>query len=692
MNDLQTLIHRACLLEARCPKPGNVHPTASFDDLCYADFVQAAQAVSEVLPQARELGVGAAILAAVQRTRQLVNRPTNPNLGIILLLAPLAAVPGDTPLAAGINSILNQLTIDDARLTYQAIGLAHPGGMGQVDAADLSEAPAISLLAAMQLAADRDSIASEYATGFRIVLETGVPFLQAWPHLESDWEAALIHLQLTLMSRFPDTLIARKCGPELAGESASRAAAVLAAGGLLTEPGRLLMRQFDAWLRADGHRRNPGTTADLIAASLFAAARDGMIPLCQLRLDLPPFSFESAPMMSIPLPQGFRAAGLHCGIKKDPTLFDLSLFVSDVPATSAGVFTQNRVCGAPVKVSRERIRRTTSRAVIINSGNSNACTGEQGITDAQWMTALVAEQLQCAAEDVCVCSTGVIGRFLPREKLAAGIPQIVPQLAATEHAFEQAARGIMTTDTRVKMATRTVELNGRTARISGCSKGAAMIGPNMATMLCVIMTDAVLTVPQADAMLRHAVDRSFNSISVEGHTSTSDTVILLANGVSAGAVTAADTPQFQQALDEVAADLAMAIIDDAEGATHVITIDVTGCRTREEGLRIAKAVADSALVKTAIHGADPNWGRIVSAAGYSGVDLYEEHISLKVNGIPLYQAGTPLPFDATAASNSIRDNRATHVELSLTLGSQAVRYWTSDLTAEYVRLNADYTT
>lgn len=398
--------------------------------------------------------------------------------------------------------------------------------------------------------------------------------------------------------------------------------------------------------------------------------------------------------MSMSLPQGFRTAGLHCGIKKDPANFDLALFVSDGPATCAGVFTQNRVCGAPVKVSRERIRRTSSRAVIINSGNSNACTGDQGIADAKWMTGLVAEKLHCAAEDVLVCSTGVIGRFLPKDKLAAGIPQIVPQLAASDAAFEHAARGILTTDTRVKMSTRTVQIGGKTVRISGCSKGAAMIGPNMATMLCVIMTDAALTVSEADQMLRHAVNRSFNCISVEGHTSTSDTVILLANGAAVGGtpLTPADSGAFQKALDEVAAELAMAIILDAEGATHLITIDVAGCRTRDEAFRIAKTVADSALVKAAIHGADPNWGRIVSAAGYSGIDLYEQHISLKVNSIPLYQAGTPLPFDAAAASKSIRDNYATHIQLDLTLGDASVRYWTSDLTAEYVRLNADYTT
>jgi len=385
---------------------------------------------------------------------------------------------------------------------------------------------------------------------------------------------------------------------------------------------------------------------------------------------------------------------MHCGVKKDPSLFDLSLFVSDVPCASAGVFTRNRVCGAPVKVSRERVPRATTRAVVINSGNSNACTGEQGMADARWMTSLVAEQLGCAAEDVLVCSTGVIGRFLPKEVLAAGIPALVPQLSARDESFLDAARGIMTTDTVPKQATRTAQIGGKTVRVSGCSKGAAMIGPNMATMLAVIMTDAALTPGDADAMLRHGVDRSFNCISVEGHTSTSDTVIFLANGVAGNSTSLSETDrsEMQRMVDEVTAELAQAIINDAEGADHIITIDVRGLRTREEAFRIAKAVADSALVKTAITGADPNWGRIVSAAGYSGVDLQEQDISLRLNGTPLYEAGTPLAFDAAAVSSSIRNNREVHIELDLTLGEASVRFWTSDLTAEYVRLNADYTT
>lgn len=395
----------------------------------------------------------------------------------------------------------------------------------------------------------------------------------------------------------------------------------------------------------------------------------------------------------VPLPAGFQASGLHCGIKKDPQILDLALIAAAGPCAAAGVFTTNLVHGAPVKVSRERVPSAGARAVVINSGNSNACTGEQGIADARWMTAEVARGLGCAEHEVLVCSTGVIGRFLPKEKLAAGIPRAIAALAGDAGSFHAAARGIMTTDTFPKQATRAGTLEGKPVRISGVAKGAAMIAPNMATMLSVILTDARLTPTQADAMLRHAVDRSFNCISVEGHMSTSDTVLLLASGASGvGVESQADTASFQKWLDEVAADLAQAIIRDAEGADHEIEIDVRGLRNRADAFRIAKSVADSPLVKTAITGADPNWGRIVSAVGYAGVPLAESDITLRLNGHLLYQSGTPLPFDAGVVSDGIRNNRRVHIELEFPLGNEAVRFWTCDLTAEYVRLNADYTT
>jgi glutamate N-acetyltransferase/amino-acid N-acetyltransferase len=252
---------------------------------------------------------------------------------------------------------------------------------------------------------------------------------------------------------------------------------------------------------------------------------------------------------------------------------------------------------------------------------------------------------------------------------------------------------MMTTDTFAKESKRRVELGGESCSLYGCAKGAAMIAPNMATMLSVILTDAPLSPDQADRMLRTAVNKSFNCISVEGHTSTSDTVLLLANGAAGSRRLSGDAEAaFQRALDETATELATMIIRDAEGADHFITIDVRGTRTRDEAYRIAKAVGEGPLVKTAICGGDPNWGRIVSAAGYCGVDLKEEDISLKVNGTPLYERGVPLPFDAAAVSKHLKANRDVTIELDLTLGNESIRFWTSDLTCEYVRLNADYTT
>ena len=397
--------------------------------------------------------------------------------------------------------------------------------------------------------------------------------------------------------------------------------------------------------------------------------------------------------MNLPLPAGFRAAGLHCGIKDDPAVFDLSLFVSDRPASLAGVFTQNQVFGAPVALSRERVPSGSGRACLINSGNANACTGEQGLEDARWMTAETAKLLDCRPKDVVVCSTGIIGHFLPREPLASGIPSVVENLGDCEDSFENAARAMMTTDTFAKRAVRDVTIGGKPVRVSAAAKGAAMIGPNMATMLGIIMTDAQLTPHETDAMLRHAVDRSFNCISVEGHTSTSDTVFLFANGAAEnGPLNEADRATLQTAIDEVAAEMAQAIIRDAEGADHFVTIDVCGTRTRDEAFRMAKEIADSALVKTAITGADPNWGRIISAAGYAGGELHDEDMSLQINDVEIYRDGVPTEYDEASLSRSMKENRDVSIRLQLSHGEADVRFWTSDLTAEYVRLNSEYTT
>jgi glutamate N-acetyltransferase / amino-acid N-acetyltransferase len=399
------------------------------------------------------------------------------------------------------------------------------------------------------------------------------------------------------------------------------------------------------------------------------------------------------------LPQGFRAAGIHCGVKSDDSIRDLCLFVSDQPASLAGVFTQNQVVGAPVTVSRERCPNSNGRAVLINSGNANACTGARGIDDARWMTAQAAQLLGCEDEAVVVCSTGIIGHFLPREALADGIPNVVAQLNSDSASLQHAAEAMMTTDTFAKLICRDVVINhdgrvsNQSVRVTAVAKGAAMIGPNMATMLSVILTDAELSVAQCDQLLRHAVNRSFNCISVEGHTSTSDTVFLFANGVSnSGTLDDAALEILQAAIDDVAMEMAQAIIKDAEGADHFITIDVNGGRSREESFAMAKEIADSALVKTAVTGADPNWGRIISAAGYAGVSLKDEDMSLWVNDVLIYEDGAPTEYDESALSESMKNNRDVSIRLELTHGDANVRFWTSDLTAEYVRLNSEYTT
>lgn len=393
------------------------------------------------------------------------------------------------------------------------------------------------------------------------------------------------------------------------------------------------------------------------------------------------------------LPRGFRTAGTSCGIKDDPAVFDIALFVSDTGSSAAGVFTQNRICGAPVTISRDRVPSSSTRAVVINSGNANACTGDGGLKDARRMTVLAAEQIGCDENDVLVCSTGVIGHALPMEKIEAGIPAVAARLASTPEAFADAARGMMTTDTIHKQSVRQSKINGKTARVSGACKGAAMIGPNMATMLAVVMTDAELTPDDADRMLRHAVNDSFNCISVEGHTSTSDSVILLANG-------AADTGPLddnaqnlvQEMIDDVCEALAKAIVRDAEGADHIITIEAVGLRTREEAHIIAKTVANDALVKTAIAGCDPNWGRIVSCCGRTGVELTDSDITLRINSTLIYEKGIPIEYDESALSESTRKNKDVTIELGFPFGSESLRFWTSDLTQEYVRLNSEYTT
>jgi glutamate N-acetyltransferase/amino-acid N-acetyltransferase len=397
------------------------------------------------------------------------------------------------------------------------------------------------------------------------------------------------------------------------------------------------------------------------------------------------------------LATGFRYAGLHCGIRPDRDRLDLALIVSDRPATAAGVFTQNRVRAAPVRVCQERLPADDVRGIVVCSGNANACTGPRGLDDARAMTAVAAQSVGCRREQMLVCSTGVIGRHLPMPQVEAGIRRAAGELADTATAFDNVAHAILTTDTHIKVATRSLLLEGGPVRLTGFAKGAAMIGPNMATMLAFLLSDAPVAQGDLATVARRAADQSFNCISVEGHTSTNDTLLLLANG--AGQEGGRSAPlrgealaRFESAVTDVCGELARAIAADAEGATHLITIEVEGLRDDREAYRVAKTVADSALVKTAIHGADPNWGRIVSAAGYAGVDFEEEHLSLWLGDLLLYHAGTPQPFDTVTASAYLKRERHIHLRLRFTLGPGRCTFWTCDLTQEYIRLNSDYTT
>lgn len=389
--------------------------------------------------------------------------------------------------------------------------------------------------------------------------------------------------------------------------------------------------------------------------------------------------------------QGYRFAGVHSGLRDDPNRLDLALIVSDSPAATAGVFTQNRVRAAPIHICQERLPSASARGVVICSGNANACTGQQGLADARRMTEVAAQAIDCRPEQMLVCSTGVIGRPLPMAVIEPGIRAAAGRLESNGAALDGVAHAILTTDTRIKVSTAQFKRADRAIRVTGFAKGAAMIGPNMATMLAFVLTDAPVAADHLAKLAQRAAADTFNCISVEGHTSTNDTLLLFANGAGPrwhGENLAA----FDSTVMSVCADLARAIAADAEGATHFVTIHVEGLRDAAEARRVAKTIAESALVKTAIFGADPNWGRFVSAAGYAGVQFEEEQLSLWLGDMLLYQKGMPLPFDAATASAYLKNNKDIHLRLKFTLGAGSCTFWTCDLGYEYVRLNAEYTT
>ncbi len=392
------------------------------------------------------------------------------------------------------------------------------------------------------------------------------------------------------------------------------------------------------------------------------------------------------------LPKGYRFAGTACGVKSSGAK-DVSLVLSDVPATGAGVYTQNQVVAAPVLNCRSKTPSGSLRAIITNSGNANACTGEKGIQDSARMCDLTAETCGVEPEQTLVMSTGIIGQFLPMAAIEQGIRDSANSLGNSEQHFLDSADGILTTDQSRKTANCSLDLGGTKIELVGMAKGAGMIGPNMATMLCTCLTDAKLSSDQADRLLRRAADLSFNQISVEGHTSTNDTMLLLANGAAGGEeLDEQQEQEFAGQLNAMCIELAKQIPIDGEGASHLIEVAITGAASDAEAQLIARTVAASNLVKTAIYGNDPNWGRIVSAAGYAGPPLVHQHLRLELNGFTLFDAGEPIAFDEPAASATLRDQSVARIELTVGEGPGICTHWTSDLTVEYVRFNSEYST
>ncbi|HKW56373.1 MAG TPA: bifunctional glutamate N-acetyltransferase/amino-acid acetyltransferase ArgJ [Candidatus Acidoferrum sp.] len=395
------------------------------------------------------------------------------------------------------------------------------------------------------------------------------------------------------------------------------------------------------------------------------------------------------------LPRGYRFAATACGLKKTGAL-DLAVISSDSLASAAAVFTQNLVVAAPVTISKQHLRASKGRmrAVIVNAGNANCATGSAGYNAAQRTVAEAAKRLGCAASEVVVCSTGVIGVPLAVEKILRALPKLTRNRRPSVRSFAELSLAICTTDTRPKTAAASFKMSGKRIHLAGCAKGAGMIHPNLATTLAFVVTDAAISPALLQRTLRQVASRTFNSITVDGDSSTNDTLLVFANGAAgAPAIHPNSVAQraFTAALEDLCRSLALQIVADGEGAQRVIEIEVRGAKSEAAARKIAETIATSPLVKTAFAGGDPNWGRIFAAAGRSGVRFDPDRVDIKMAGIPVLRRGAPLDFNERAASNRLL---AEHVPIVLHLhqGPAAARYWTCDLTAEYVRINASYRT
>lgn len=400
-------------------------------------------------------------------------------------------------------------------------------------------------------------------------------------------------------------------------------------------------------------------------------------------------------------PRGFRAAGVHAGLKRKRR--DVAVIVSDVPAVAAATYTTNLVQAAPLHVTREHIDRGPIRAVVCNSANANAVTGEQGLADARKMAALTAEAIGASPEEVAVASTGVIGVRLPMDKVATGIEQAVAALGTGDYGdggedsnsgSMPAARAIMTTDTVPKQIAVELTLKGKTVRIGAIAKGSGMIHPNMATMLAFVTTDAAVTKEALQQVVSHSVERTYNRITVDGDTSTNDMVVVMANGMADHEPLDVADPElavFEEALNYVNTYLAKEIARDGEGATKLIEVRVEGAATEAEAAQMAMSIAGSSLVKTAVYGNDANWGRILAAAGYSGVDFDPSRVDILIGDVVVARQGAGVEFDETLAKDALKQPEV-RLTVALHAGEAEATVWTCDLTEDYVKINASYRT
>ncbi len=404
------------------------------------------------------------------------------------------------------------------------------------------------------------------------------------------------------------------------------------------------------------------------------------------------------------LPHGFRFAAVKAGIKPSGKP-DFAVAVADKTASAAAMFTANRVQAAPITVGRRHLERSGGliRVLAVNAGNANCATGAIGITACERVSKAAAETFGCEGHEVIPSSTGIIGVPLPAEKLLRALPEVKAALRADAEGFSQFARAMLTTDTRAKVAHAAIDVDGRQVRIAGVCKGAGMIHPQLvpagasgasplhATMLVYLFTDAAVHPTALDRYLRAAAEVSFNRISIDGDTSTNDTVLLMASGASGADVWAEDA-EFAKALAEVCTSLAKQIVADGEGVTHVVELEIEGAANDADALRIAKAIAHSPLVKTAWAGCDPNWGRLMAAAGYSGAEFDPEQIAIWFGELPICARGGRAPEYDEPAAHAYLQQREYSIRMSVGAGSGRCRFWTCDLTREYVAINADYST